>query len=507
MTLLNTKSLGVTLGTPLFQNLDLTISKGDRIGLIAANGRGKSTLLKCLAGLIEQTSGEITRSRGLRVGYVPQDVPDAALSVTLYDWVLRNLPPEVAEYESWKVDVALADLQVPFEVQQVPLAELSGGWQRTALLAAAWVNQPDLLLLDEPTNHLDLRRIALLQDWLAALPHSVAILMTSHDRAFLDETTNRTLFIRPDHSRVFNLPFSAAREALDEADTADARQYSNDMNKVRQLRRQAAKLKNVGINSGSDLLLTKTKRLTERAERLEEMARPAHQEKDAGQIRLANSGTHARALVSLEDMTITKPDGAPLYRTGQKWITKGDRVVLLGTNGAGKTRLIQAVRRALTGEEGQIRCASSIIPAYSGQSFEQLNDAATPMIAVTHRSDIGDRRARQVLAGAGIEIARQDRPIDQLSGGQKARLTMLVLRLENPNFYLLDEPTNHLDIAGQELLEAELIAQDTTCLLVSHDRQFIRTVGTRFWWIKGRKLREVDSAEAFLDAEMSGDTG
>ncbi len=503
MTVISLNSLGITLGEPLFSDLRLTISKADRIGLVAANGRGKSTLLACLAGELEQSTGEISRARGLRVGYVRQDVPPAALSRSLYDWVLAALPAEQAEYESWRVDVVLDELQVPYDLQHKPLGELSGGWQRTAMLAASWVNAPDLLLLDEPTNHLDLNRIALLEAWLAALPRDVSVVVTSHDRAFLDATTNRTLFLRPLNSRIFQLPFTAARAALDEADAADARQLANDLNKAQQLRRQAAKLKNVGINSGSDLLLTKTKQLTERADKIETMSKPVHRETSAGDIRLANSGTHAKALITLDDVAVETPDGRPLYRTGRKWIAPGDRVVLLGANGTGKTQLVRMIEQALTGADDKVKCAASVVPAYSDQHLSQLAGADTPLATVTAQFDIGDQRARGVLAGAGINFQMQDTPVDSLSGGQKARLAMLVLRLKNPNFYLLDEPTNHLDIEGQEALESELIAHGASCLLVSHDRSFLRNVGNRFWWIKGRVLEEVDGPEGFLSNEMA----
>ena len=401
MTVISLDALGVTLGDPLFTDLRLTLSKGDRIGLVAANGRGKSTLLACMAGEMEPTTGEITRARGLRTGLVTQNVPPGALAGTLYDFVLAALPAEQAEYESWRVDVVLDELQVPYEQQHKPLGELSGGWQRTAMLAAVWVNAPDLLLLDEPTNHLDLGRIALLEGWLAALPRDVPVVITSHDRAFLDATTNRTLFLRPEASRVFQLPYTAARAALDEADLADERRQANDLNKAQQLRRQAAKLKNVGVNSGSDLLLTKTKQLTERAERIEAAARPAHQERSAGEIRLANSGTHAKALVALEDVAVETPDGRLLYRTGRKWIARGDRVVLLGPNGAGKTQLVQRIARALEGAEDGVRCAASIAPAYSDQHLSHLDGGETPFGLVTRASDLGDQRARGVLAGPG----------------------------------------------------------------------------------------------------------
>ncbi len=503
MSLLTLRALGVTLSAPLFSNLSLTISKGDRLGLIAANGRGKSTLLGVLAGETEPTSGDITRARGQRVGYVRQDLPRFAPDQTFYDWVLAALPADQADYESWRVDVALNDLSVPYELQHQPLATLSGGWQRTAMLAARWITEPDVLLLDEPTNHLDLSRIGLLQGWLAALPRDLPVIITSHDRAFLDATTNRTLFLRADTSAAFPLPYSAARAALDEADAAEERRFANDLNKARQLRKQASKLKNIGTNSGSELLLNKTKQLTDRAQQIEEAAKPAHRESSAGDIRLGNSGSHARSLITLSDLNIETPDGRLLYRTGLKWISPGDRVVLLGGNGTGKTTLVQRVARALQGHDSPVKCAASVMPGYSDQHLSHLNHDQSPMSAVTEAFDIGDQRARTLLAGAGIDIRMQDGPIRSLSGGQKARLAMLILRLKGPNFYVLDEPTNHLDIDGQEALESELTAHGAACLLVSHDRSFLRNVGNRFWVINRKRLEEVDSPDAFLPGEMS----
>ena len=215
-----------------------------------------------------------------------------------------------------------------------------------------------------------------------------------------------------------------------------------------------------------------------------------------------NIGTHAKALVTLDDVSVGTPDGRLLYMTGQKWILPGDRVVLLGANGTGKTQLIKMIQQALIGSGDAVKCAPSLVPAYSDQHLSQLSDSDTPMTAVTGQFDIGDQRARGVLAGAGVTMQMQDTKIGALSGGQKARLAMLILRLKNPNFYLLDEPTNHLDIEGQEALEEELIAHDASCLLVSHDRSFLRNVGNRFWWINGKKLEEVESPEPFLNGEM-----
>jgi ATPase subunit of ABC transporter with duplicated ATPase domains len=164
--------------------------------------------------------------------------------------------------------------------------------------------------------------------------------------------------------------------------------------------------------------------------------------------------------------------------------------------------LVKMIQQAQTGSSGLVKCAPSVVPAYSDQHLSQLSDSDTPMTAVAGQFDIGDQRARGVLAGSGVTMQMQDTKIGALSGGQKARLAMLVLRLQNPNFYLLDEPTNHLDIEGQEALEDELIKLDASCLLVSHDRSFLRQVGNRFWWINGKKLEEVESPEPFLTGEM-----
>ena len=142
MSLLTLQNLGITLGDPLFSDLTLTLNKGDRLGLVAANGRGKTTLMQCMTGETEPTKGDITRARGLRVGHVAQYVPNAELDHTLYDLVLGALPAEQADFESWRVDVVLGDLSVPYDLQQTQLRELSGGWQRTAMLAAAWITEP-----------------------------------------------------------------------------------------------------------------------------------------------------------------------------------------------------------------------------------------------------------------------------------------------------------------------------------------------------------------------------
>jgi ATPase subunit of ABC transporter with duplicated ATPase domains len=501
MTLITLRNLGVSLGAPLFSALNLVVNAGDRIGLVAANGRGKTTLLRCMAGGMEASEGEITRARGLSVGYVEQNVPEALLERPLHEAVLETLLPDAQHSESWRVDVALDQLGVTEALREMPLKHLSGGWQRFAMLARVLVTDADVLLLDEPTNHLDLARIGQLETWLNALPREMPVVIASHDRAFLDATTNRTLFLRPEQSQIFSLPFTPARAALREADASDERRYQRDLKTAQQLRQQAAKLNNIGINSGSDLLLSKTRQLKARAEKLEDAAKPAHLERSAGTIRLANRGTHAKVLVTLEDAAVETPDGRLLFKTGKQFICKGDRIVLLGPNGSGKTRLLTMLRTAIDNPDAAqagIKATQSLVLGYCDQALAGLDDAETPMRTIVRRFDVGDQRARTLLAGCGLAIEKQGRPIAQLSGGQKARLGMLVLRLTQPNFYLLDEPTNHLDIEGQEALEDELMDHQASCLLVSHDRSFVRNVGNRFWVIERKKLVELEGPEQFF---------
>jgi ATPase subunit of ABC transporter with duplicated ATPase domains len=501
MTLINIRSLGVTLNAPLFSQLSLVVNAGDRIGLVAANGRGKSTLLRCIAGTMEPSDGEITRSRGLTIGYVEQDVPPALLNTPFYGAVLDMLSIEQQASESWRIDVALESLDVPEALRQRPLKQLSGGWQRLAMLARVLVMEADVLLLDEPTNHLDLARIGQLEQWLNSLPRDLPVVISSHDRAFLDETTNRTVFLRPEKSQVFSLPYTRARAALSEADASDARSYQRDLKAAQQLRQHAARLSNIGINSGSDLLLVKTKQLRQRAEKLEDAARPAHLERSAGTIKLANRGTHAKVLLTLDDAVVASPDGSLLFKTGKQFICKGDRIVLLGPNGAGKTRLLAMLRKAIESPEAEhagIKATQSLVLGYCDQYLADFADADTPMHTIIRRFEVGDQRARALLASTGLSIEMQSRPIGQLSGGQKARLGMLLLRLAQPNFYLLDEPTNHLDIEGQEALEDELMSHQASCLLASHDRSFVRTVGNRFWSIERKRLVELAGPEGFF---------
>ena len=492
MSLIHLRNVGIVSPRPLFQNLDLTIHETDRIGLIAGNGMGKSTLLRCLAGQAEPGIGDITNRRGLRIGFVEQDVPANLLDLTMIEAIRRALPAAERETLAWKIGLVLDMLDTPAEMRERPLSELSGGWQRLALIARVWVTDPDVLMLDEPTNHLDLQRLAVLEDWINHATEGVAMVIASHDRQFLDSCTNRTLFLRPDESRAYAHPFSVARGLLRDDDTARETKLARDAKEADRLRRNAGQLRNVGINSGSDLLLKKAKYLTNRAEAIEQSLRPLVKTR-TGDIRLSNRGTHAKVLIALDDVPIETPDGRTLFRTGTLKIFQRDRIVVMGANGAGKSMFVHLLRRAIEGEAPPgVSVSPSVVIAYVDQQMSQLPSAETLVGFITGQFRLGDQRSVSLLAGAGFDFDAQRRPIARLSPGQKARLGLLALRLTEPNFYLMDEPTNHVDIVGQERLESEILAHEATCVLVSHDRFFVRAIGTRFFRIGDGKIQECD---------------
>lgn len=493
MALISLRDVGVVSPRTLFQNIGFNFGSGDRIGLIAGNGGGKSTLLRCVAGLAEPDQGGITLSRGLVVGYVEQEMPTGLLGLSLREAVRRALPALQREQEEWRVGVVLDEFDTPEELRDRRVGELSGGWQRLAMLARVWINEPDALLMDEPTNHLDGEKIALLEGWITGVAARTPMLIASHDRSFLDNCTTRTLFLRPNISRIYAHPYTRAKALLADDDAALERKNSKDAKEVDRMRRNAAELKNVGVNSGSDLLLKKSMQLRDRAEKLQASLKPVHAERH-GDIRLGNRGTHAKVIAALRDLKVATPDGRMLFTVPKFDLFQGDRLVLLGRNGVGKTRLVSLLRRAVAEEVPGVQVSLSVVLGYADQGMAHLPDDKTPHDFVAGRPGLGDAQATRLLASAGFSIEAQGRKIGVMSPGQKARLGLLALRLAEPNFYLLDEPTNHLDIPGQEQLETELCKHEATCVLVSHDRSFVAAVGTRFLVIESGKVREVSSA-------------
>ncbi|MDP3384272.1 MAG: ABC-F family ATP-binding cassette domain-containing protein [Phenylobacterium sp.] len=470
--------------------------------LVGENGAGKSTLLKCLTGELELNSGKIIRSRGLKVGYVPQEAPDHLLELTAREVLATALPEDGSE--DWRIDVLLDEFEIPAELAQTRFSALSGGWRRLFLIASAVrLAEPDLLILDEPTNHLDLANINRLERWLAA-ERRLPMLIVSHDRAFLERTTSRTVFLRSDGAHSFALPFVAARTELMARDAAEASRRKLEAKEIARLEAVAARYRQWGVLN--DKFHKRAKATEKRIARIEASQTETHVSRER-RLELGEGEMDAKVALRLSGVTVAAPDGRELYRIDRLNVAVGDRIAVLGVNGAGKSMLLNALARAWDPAQvhydgaAPIRFNPAIRMVYFDQAMRDLPLKVSLFDYVASAEAATTTQTNALLAKAGFSHARVSGPIGDLSHGERARLIFLRLKLARPNLYLLDEPTNHLDIEGQEALESQLEEAETTCLFVSHDRHFTRTAATRFLEIRKGRLVEVEGPEAFFDSQ------
>jgi ATPase subunit of ABC transporter with duplicated ATPase domains len=486
--------------TAAFEGVTLLLDD-QRTALVGDNGAGKSTLLKCLTGELELTSGTLVRSRGFKLGYVPQETPEGLADLTVRAVLERALIAQDGS-EDWKIDVLLDDYAIAAEIAAQRFGDLSGGWQRLFLIAAAIrLGEPDLLILDEPTNYLDLANINTLERWLAA-DAKLPLLVVSHDREFLERNTARTVFLRSDGAHAFNATFIAARQQLLQRDAADAQRRALEGKEIARLEKVAARYKQWGVFN--DKFDKRRKATEKRIERLEAEKTESYAARER-RLELHDGEMDAKAALRLRDLAVTVPDGSrKLFQVDALTIATGDRIAVLGANGAGKSMLLNAIAGAfvpgLEHYDGQaaIRFNPAVRLVHFDQRMRDLPLKTSLLEYVSEAEGVTSKAAMGLLAKAGFLHARITAPIATLSHGERARLIFLKMRLMRPNFYLLDEPTNHLDIAGQEALEEQLEDSGVTCLFVSHDRYFTRTAATRFLEVRKGRLVEIDGAEDFF---------
>ncbi|MDO8379042.1 ABC-F family ATP-binding cassette domain-containing protein [Phenylobacterium sp.] len=487
----------------VFEGVSLQLDAA-RTALVGENGAGKSTLLKCLLGELELDEGQIIKSRGLKIGYVPQDVPPGLADKTLRE-VLESALPLTDGGEDWKVDVLLDEIGVSYETAQQTFGSLSGGWQRLMLIAAAAkLAEPDLLILDEPTNHLDLSNINTLESWLAD-DDRLPMLIVSHDREFLERTTTRTIFLRSDGAHSFSVPFSRAREQLLHRDAADAVRRQLEGKEIERLEKMAARYRIWGVKN--DKFHKRAKATEKRIDRIETERTESYTARER-RLELHDGEIDAKVALRVHGHTVTVPDGSrKLFTIDRLNVAAGDRIAILGVNGAGKSMLLNALARAYDPDQehydGQapVRFNPQARLVYFDQKMAELPLRTSLLDYLTAVDGATAKDANALLAKAGFPYHRIKGPIADLSHGERARLTFLKMRLAKPNLYLLDEPTNHLDIEGQEDLEAQLEGSDVACLFVSHDRYFTRAAANRFVEIRRGKLVEVEGPDEFFEAQ------
>ncbi|MEG1421809.1 ABC-F family ATP-binding cassette domain-containing protein [Citrobacter sp.] len=495
-TLLTAQSLHVdtAFGT-LFDDLTFTLKKGDRIGLIGYNGCGKSTLLKLLDGTISPTSGSIAQAHHCHLARVEQHLPDAILPLTLQEAVLAQLPEHERAGQQWRVESLLAEMGFMPENLHLTAQTLSGGQHTRLLLARALMRNPDLLLLDEPGNHLDLPTLLWLEQFLQRWSGSFVVV--SHDPQLLDAVTHGTWILRDRTLHAFDLPCSAARQALVDRDASDALRHKAEQKEIDRVTASAKRLATWGRVYDNEDLSRKAKQMEKQVLRLKD----EQTEVTAGSqwsLTLQGDALRADRLLEMTDLPVSPaPDAATLFSIAGIRIKSGDRVAIVGRNGCGKSSLLKLIWQQY---QTQMSSTSLVLHprvtlGYYDQSLHQLADDDSLFDALEPFAPQPDVR-KMALISAGFPWVRHPQRVSTLSGGERSRLLFIGLTLARYSLLMLDEPTNHLDMEGKEALARTLQSFSGGVLLVSHDRQLISQSCNRFWFIDEGELSEWHDLEA-----------
>ena len=488
----------------LLDGIDVVINKGDRIGLVGSNGAGKSTLLKILAGLEHADSGDIIKPRYSTIGYLPQDalvvgsrplfdeVESAFENVIRLredlkevDAVLNSAPVGSQEYadalESMgeithkledaeesklrsRVETVLQGLGFKMSDMRRPCSEFSGGWQMRIALAKLLLKEPSLLMLDEPTNHLDIESIAWLEDYLGG--YGGAVMIVSHDRAFLDLLTNRTFHITRGRldSYAGNYGFfleesEARRHQLERAAANQQKKIDKTERFIERFRYKSSKAAQVQ---------SRIKAL-DKVDRIE-----LEQGESEISFRFPEPARSGQVVLDVQNVSKAFGDHKVLQNVSFQ-IERGERVALVGVNGAGKSTLVKIIAGELAKDSGQISLGFNVSMSYFAQhQTEELNVENDVLTEAVEAAPMERKSEVRGLLGSflftGDDVKKR---VGVLSGGEKNRLALAKMLLKDFNFLILDEPTNHLDMNSKAVLQAALAAYGGTYLIVSHDRSFL----------------------------------
>ncbi len=456
---------------PLLDGAQLTVSAGERIGLIGRNGTGKSTLLKVLADTQRLDDGEVQRRNGLAIHFVEQE-PALAPAPTLRESLTVALG-DAEEHGDWRRTSLLEEYLDRFALDGDHVTErASGGERKKGALAVAFARQPELLLLDEPTNHLDIEAIERLEELLLKVPACIVI---THDRAFLDRVATR--IVELDRGVLRSYPGNFAAYEARKSDELAAEDLAN-----RRFDKFWAQ-EEVWIRKGVEARRTRNEGRVKRLEHLRVERADRRNRLGNIDLRMDTGERSGKLVVELEN--VDKYFGArAIVRDFSVRIMRGDRVGLIGPNGAGKSTLIRVLLGELSADAGTVRLGTNVTVAYFDQLREQLDPELTLADTISPGSDwveVGGSR-KHVISYLGdflFAAQRAQSPVKMLSGGERNRLLLARLFARPANLVVLDEPTNDLDIESLELLEQNLQDYSGTLLLVSHDRRFLDNVVTQ----------------------------
>jgi ABC transport system ATP-binding/permease protein len=490
--IINAQGLSKRYGTaPLFQNISFTVSEGDRIGLIGPNGSGKSTLLEILHGRVQPDTGNVAIRKGTRLSCVSQ-ISEFAAGETAYTVIEAALKKSGVPESDRAFRAAEALSRAGFEDFEIATASLSGGWKKRLAIAEALVQQPDILLLDEPTNHLDLAGIK----WLETLLQnaSFACVVVSHDRYFLENVADHMVELDRAYEDGFlrvNGNYSHFLEAKE--------QYLHAQGKRQEALENLVHTEIEWLRRGPKARATKSKSRIDKAHSMiGELADLNNRTRTAtAKIDFSASNRQTKQLIGLDGVTYTIA-GRTLFRNINFTLPSGMRVGLVGPNGSGKTTLLRLLRGDLFPTAGKIQKADSLRIVYFDQN-RQLDPEVSLRRALAPDSDsviYQDRVIHVAAWAARFLFSGEDlnRPVGRLSGGERARVLIAQLMLQQADVLLLDEPTNDLDIPTLEILEESLLEYRGALVLVTHDRYMLDRVSTIVLGLDGR-----GDAERFAD--------
>ena len=519
-------------GFVLLDGISFHISESDKIGLVGKNGAGKSTIMKLICEIQSPTSGNIDKPNHLTIGYLPQimehnygrSVLEEAMSAfsvereqeAEIEEITRELG-ERTDYESdsyLELAERLADLNdslatahsEPPEVQARrtllglgfredelgrPTETFSQGWNMRIELAKILLRRPDLLLLDEPTNHLDIESIEWLEDYLASRKGS--LMLVSHDRKFLDRVTNRTVEVVLGHVQDYKVPYSKYLELRAERMQQQTAAYANQQRMIEKTEDFIERFR---------YKATKSNQVQSRIKALEKIERIEIDETDNAtlNVKFPPAPRSGDVVYKASDLTVGYPQKV-VFRNADIEIKRGEKVALVGRNGEGKTTLMRVVMGELEPISGTSRIGHNVSIGYFAQNQEDVLDKSITVFETIDRIAVGDVRTkvRDLLAQFLFRGEDIDKKVSVLSGGERARLGMAKLMLQNHNLLALDEPTNHMDIKSKDILKQALQEYDGTLLIVSHDRDFLDGLVTKFYEFDSGVVREhLETVQEFL---------
>lgn len=492
-------------GNTIFSNISFSVPDNARIGLVGPNGAGKTTLLKIMTGQQEPTSGQFTINKGLNVGYIAQEnaldedktIWDEML--TVFDNLIEKnkritkMQEQIAEHpEDEDLLKRYDQLAYDFEQEggftyqaeiksilngfnfkentwQKVIGTLSGGEKTRLAFVKLLLQKPPVLLLDEPTNYLDLDTL----DWLEAFlkNYQGAIITVSHDQYFLDHLANQIFELNFGKLTTFKGNYSQYVKERELMNNQQEAAYEKQQEKIK--KEEEFIQKNL-------VRASTTKRAQSRRKTLDKMERikpPKHKQKV--RINFTSDRPSGKEVLIAKDLTIGYPDKTMVSDIDFQ-VNKNDRVAIIGPNGIGKSTLLKTIMKKLEPKDGSIKYGASLDIGYYDQELQSLDPSKTVLDTIWDRhKTMPEKDVRSILASFLFTAEDIDKTVGQLSGGQKARLTLTVLSLEKDNFLLMDEPTNHLDIEAKEVLEQSLDNYDGTLLFVSHDRYFINELANK----------------------------